>query len=187
MNGTSLSNKTATVKSLTSKRLSDFLDASSNLIKDPVNHEVADSKPTFEKYSIINLEPALFQTDEIVDEAPLLFVGKTSVANPAQNLQDIIESYKIFKEISSIEYKDIEDQFRSVSCVMSTHQFLCNNFCVFFFICTARSPHLEKEDVLMIEELEDVAEPVTKASKKRKKKQKLVQPVDGMNKQQNVM
>lgn len=49
----------------------------------------------------------MFGTDEIVDEAPLLFVGKTlKTANPTQNLKDIIESFKVFKEISLIEDKE---------------------------------------------------------------------------------
>lgn len=117
MNGSPLHNNKATVKSLTTKRLSDFMDAAnkSNPVSNQVPSIVADRKPTFQKYSIINLEPAMLETDEIVDEAPLLFVGKASIANPMQNLPDIIESYKIFLEISSIEDKDVEDQFRSVS------------------------------------------------------------------------
>lgn len=118
VNGSSsLSKKKATVKSLTSKRLSDFLDASNNSIKDLENREVssqvAASKPKIEKYSIIDLEPVMFGTNEMVDEAPLLFVGKTNV-NPTENLQDIIESYKIFREISEIEDKEFEEQFRFV-------------------------------------------------------------------------
>lgn len=109
--GTSLSNKTATVKSLTSKRLTDFLENSNKSIEDQTNHSVSSSKisnnvKTYDKYSIINLEPTMFETDEIVNEAPLLFVGKESSVNPTQNLQEIIESYKIFKEITSIEDKE---------------------------------------------------------------------------------
>lgn len=116
MNGTSLSNKKATVKSLTSKRLSDFLDDSNKSITDghQVPSERTDSQTTFEKFSIINLEPTLFGTDEIVDEAPLLFVGTASTVSPTKHLQDIIESYKVFKEISLIEEKDAEDEFRLV-------------------------------------------------------------------------
>lgn len=177
------------MKSLTTKRLSDFMDAANNL--NPVNHKVssivADSKPTFEKYSIINLEPAMLETNEIVDEAPLLFVGKTSIANPMQNLPDIIESYKIFVEISSIEDKDVEDQFRSVSLCNVHGDFLFNNLC----IPNLHSPHLDKEDVSMIEELDPleggIAEPVKKVRKTKKKKQKLVEPVDSVNKQKKVM
>lgn len=117
VNGSSLSKKKATVKSLTSKRLSDFLDASNDLIKDPENREMpsnaADSKPKIEKYSIIDLEPTMFGTYEMVDEAPLLFVGKTNVY-PTQNLQAIIESYRTFREISEIEDKDFEELYRLV-------------------------------------------------------------------------
>lgn len=118
VSGSTLSNKKATVKSLTSKRFTDFLDNTSESMKDSVvnperSSNIAESKPTFEKYSIIHLEPKLFEPDEIVDEAPLLFVGKDSV-DPTQNLQDIIESYRLFKDISSIEEKDSNDQFRLV-------------------------------------------------------------------------
>ncbi len=56
----STSNKNATVKSLTSKRLSDFVDDSSNSIRDPLTYHnegsssniAGSSKTTFEKYSL---------------------------------------------------------------------------------------------------------------------------------------
>lgn len=110
VNGGSLGNKKATVKSLTSTNLTNFVEASNNL--ESANREVSSNQTTIEKCSIINLNPSLFSTDEIVDEAPLFFVGKTTNVNPTQNLQQIIESYRIFKEISSIEDKDVEDELR---------------------------------------------------------------------------
>lgn len=62
---------------------------------------------------------------------------------------------------------------------------LFNNFCI------PHSPHLGKEDVSMIEGLDPIedgiAEPVKKVRKTKKKKQKLVEPVDSENKQKKVM
>lgn len=102
------------MKSLTSKRLADFLDDSvraSLSNNEPATSEAGSKTIKLEKYSIINLEPALFGTDESVDEAPLLFVGKTlENVDPTQNLLDIIESFKVFKEISLIE--DAEEHLR---------------------------------------------------------------------------
>lgn len=110
VNGATSSNKKAAVKNLTSKRLSDFLDDSNKSIEEETNHGVSsaatDNKNLFDKYSIINLK-TLLGTDEFAEEAPVLFVGRASAVDPTQNLHDIIESYNIFKEISSIE-----DQFR---------------------------------------------------------------------------
>lgn len=117
MNGSSSSNKKATVKSLTSKRLTDFLEETKKSYKEFINslpnHEVSPTNigkiaTDVDKNSALNLEPATFGTDEIVDEAPVLFVGSTSFINVSHKLEDIIESYKNFKEITSLEEKDVE-------------------------------------------------------------------------------
>lgn len=111
MNGTSLSNKKATVKSLTSKRLTDFLEDTKNSYKanDDVAPSIISNNVTdSHKHSVLNLESTSFGMEEMVDEAPVLFVGSTSLVNHSQNLHDIIESYRIFKEITSTEEKDAE-------------------------------------------------------------------------------
>lgn len=108
-----MSNKKATAKSLTSKRLTDFLDSSNSKNKVATNDKVsnvASGQKTLEKYSIVDLEPLSFETDE----APLLFVGKTITVNSEQNFTDIIESYKIFKEMTSNDDNEAEDVFRLV-------------------------------------------------------------------------
>lgn len=88
--GTSLSNKKATVKSLTSSRLSNFLDDS----------YLAIGEKSADRNSIINLSRAVFESDENMSEAPVLVVAKKSKADPMDNLQAIIESYRVFREES---------------------------------------------------------------------------------------
>lgn len=177
-----INNKKATVESLRSKRLSDFFNDANKPI-DEVSSKESDSNKVFEKYSIINLK-TLFGTDEVAEEAPLLFVGKATNVSPTQNLQEIIESYRVFKEITSIEDKDVEDQFRLVVSI-SLNVILIITVFVF-------SSHLDKEEISMIEEelepIEDVvAEPVKKTTKSRKKKKKLVEQVDSEKQQENVI
>lgn len=114
MNGTSLSNKTATVKSLKSKRLTDFLEDTKKAYKDQPNHEVSPSNITpsvtdSDKNSILNLEPATFETDEMGDETPVLFVGNKNFVKSSQNINDIMESYKNFKEMTSMEEEVAEE------------------------------------------------------------------------------
>lgn len=120
------------MKSLTSKRLSDFLGDSNKSVNNLANHEKPPSNisanKTFDKFSIINLEPAMLGTDEMVDEAPFLFVGKSSFVNPTQNLQDIIESYKVFKEISTIEEVE-ESEFGLVPSIKYERSPMCNIIC----------------------------------------------------------
>ncbi|KAG4076397.1 hypothetical protein HA402_005840 [Bradysia odoriphaga] len=114
--GKSLSKKTATVKSVTSTRLSDFLDYSNksaehSTASGEISTNAGDS--TFNHSSMINLSRAVFESDETVGEAPALVVGRKSTADPMKNLQAIIESYRVFREeVSSAGDIQIGDQFR---------------------------------------------------------------------------
>ncbi|XP_037024700.1 DNA-directed RNA polymerase, mitochondrial isoform X1 [Bradysia coprophila] len=98
VDGKSLINKTATVKSLTSTRLSNFLDYSNKSTEQSTN--AGDSHTTFHQNSMINLGRAVFESDETVGEAPALIVGGKSTVDPMKNLQAIIDSYRVFREES---------------------------------------------------------------------------------------
>ncbi|KAG4072661.1 hypothetical protein HA402_004750 [Bradysia odoriphaga] len=101
VDGKSLSNQTATVKSLTSTRLSDFLDYSNKSAEhSTASGEISTNAGDSNQNSMINLSRAVFESDETVGEAPALVVGKKSKADPMKNLQAIIESYRVFREES---------------------------------------------------------------------------------------
>lgn len=112
------------------KSLSDFLDHP-NSLSDQTKHKLKPSSKhaadatIYQKYSIINLEPAIFGIDEIVEEAPLLFVGKNSfkLVGPTQNLEEIIESFKMFKEINENEDHDYLIEDNVLGLVLTPHHF----------------------------------------------------------------
>lgn len=136
------------MKSLTSSRLSNFLDDS----------YLAIGEKSADRNSIINLSRAVFESDENMSEAPVLVVAQKSKADPMDNLQAIIESYRVFREeVSSVEH-------------LPGDQLCLGNF----QFQSLQNAQLDNEEIAMIENTESLEElqtevPVTKRTKQKKK------------------
>lgn len=163
MNDTSLSNKKATVKSLTSSRLTDFLDGSNKDINR--KSTAVDGSTNANQNSILDLGRAMFEADEILGEAPALIVASKSNVDPMLNLQAIIESYRVFREeVSSVVDLQLGDQLRR------------------FLFQGPDNPQLENVEVAMSEDIESLEELVTEETepviKKKKQTKKIASPAD---------
>lgn len=107
----------ACVQKLKSKQLTEFIEKGA--IKFKHNNKGATTPPKLmrhttgtidnsiiegQKYSLINLGTNMIPINDIgITEAPLLFVGKGTVRleKGTSQLQEIIDSYKLFKEFQS--------------------------------------------------------------------------------------
>lgn len=162
VNDTSLSNKKATVKSLTSNRLTDFLDGSNKDINR--KSTAVDGSTNANQNSILDLGRAMFEADEILGEAPALIVASKSKVDPMLNLQAIIESYRVFREeVSSVEDLQLGDQLR------------------WFLFQGPDNPQLENVEMAMSENVESLEELVTEETEpviKKKQTKKIASPAD---------
>lgn len=121
-----LTQRKASVQKLKSKQLTEFIEkgalTDSNHVKKSDSSSENSSKSSNngsaidnsiiegQKYSLINLGSNVIPTNDLgITEAPLLFVGKGSVrlAKGTTKLQDIIDSYKLFKEMhTELEFQN---------------------------------------------------------------------------------